>query len=42
VLTLGDRVKVVYLGKDRQGRDVFSMKDVKNAAKIAAKKEDKQ
>ncbi|MDD6690741.1 MAG: polyribonucleotide nucleotidyltransferase [Lachnospiraceae bacterium] len=37
VLTLGDRVKVVCLGKDRQGRVSFSMKDVKNAKKNANK-----
>ncbi len=30
VLTLGDRVTVVCLGKDRMGRVSFSMKDVKN------------
>lgn len=29
VLTLGDRVKVVCLGKDKMGRISFSMKDVK-------------
>ena len=29
VLTLGDKVKVVCLGKDRMGRVSFSMKDVK-------------
>ncbi|MCR4841838.1 MAG: polyribonucleotide nucleotidyltransferase [Eubacterium sp.] len=29
VLTLGDKVKVVCLGKDRMGRFSFSMKDVK-------------
>ena len=29
VLTLGDRVKVVCLGKDKMGRFSFSMKDVK-------------
>ena len=29
VLTLGDKVKVVCLGKDRMGRISFSMKDVK-------------
>ena len=29
VLTLGDKVKVVYLGKDKMGRISFSMKDVK-------------
>ncbi|HIX58090.1 MAG TPA: polyribonucleotide nucleotidyltransferase [Candidatus Blautia gallistercoris] len=28
VLTLGDKVKVICLGKDRQGRISFSMKDV--------------
>ena len=28
VLTLGDVVKVVCLGKDRQGRISFSMKDL--------------
>ncbi len=28
VLTLGDKVKVVYLGKDKMGRISFSMKDV--------------
>lgn len=28
VLTLGDKVKVVCLGKDRMGRISFSMKDV--------------
>ncbi len=28
VLTLGDRVKVVCLGKDKMGRFSFSMKDV--------------
>ena len=28
VLTLGDEVKVVCLGKDRMGRISFSMKDV--------------
>ncbi len=31
VLTLGDKVTVVCLGKDRQGRISFSMKDVKNS-----------
>ena len=30
VLTLGDRVKVVCLGKDKLGRISFSMKDVEN------------
>ncbi len=30
VLTLGDKVTVVCLGKDRQGRISFSIKDVKN------------
>ncbi|MCD7864734.1 MAG: polyribonucleotide nucleotidyltransferase [Clostridiales bacterium] len=30
VLTLGDKVTVVCLGKDRMGRISFSMKDVKN------------
>ena len=30
VLTLGDRVKAVCLGKDRMGRISFSIKDVKN------------
>ncbi|MDO4322805.1 MAG: polyribonucleotide nucleotidyltransferase [Lachnospiraceae bacterium] len=30
VLTLGDKVKVVCLGKDKMGRMSFSMKDVKN------------
>ncbi len=30
VLTLGDKVTVVCLGKDRMGRVSFSMKDVKN------------
>ncbi len=30
VLTLGDKVKVVCLGKDKLGRLSFSMKDVKN------------
>ena len=29
VLTLGDKVKVVCLGKDKMGRISFSMKDVK-------------
>ncbi len=29
VLTLGDRVKVVCLGKDKMGRFSFSIKDVK-------------
>ena len=29
VLTLGDKVKVVCLGKDKMGRIIFSMKDVK-------------
>lgn len=29
VLTLGDKVKVVCLGKDKMGRNSFSMKDVK-------------
>ena len=29
VLTLGDRVKVVCLGKDKMGRMSFSIKDVK-------------
>ncbi len=28
VLTLGDKVKVVCMGKDRMGRISFSMKDV--------------
>ena len=28
VLTLGDKVKVVCLGKDKMGRFSFSMKDV--------------
>ncbi len=32
VLTLGDKVTVVCLGKDRQGRISFSMKDVKNSS----------
>ena len=31
VLTLGDKVKVVCLGKDRMGRISFSMKDVKES-----------
>ncbi len=31
VLTLGDKVKVVCLGKDKMGRISFSMKDVKEA-----------
>ena len=31
VLTLGDKVKVVCLGKDKMGRISFSMKDVKQA-----------
>ena len=29
VLTLGDKVKVVCLGKDKMGRISFSMKDVR-------------
>ena len=29
VLTLGDKVKVICLGKDKMGRISFSMKDVK-------------
>ena len=33
VLTLGDKVTVVCLGKDRMGRLSFSMKDVKNYKK---------
>ncbi|MCD8151607.1 MAG: polyribonucleotide nucleotidyltransferase [Clostridiales bacterium] len=33
VLTLGDKVTVVCLGKDRMGRISFSMKDVKNNQK---------
>ncbi|MCC8029922.1 MAG: polyribonucleotide nucleotidyltransferase [Lachnospiraceae bacterium] len=33
VLTLGDKVTVVCLGKDRMGRISFSMKDVKNNLK---------
>ncbi len=33
VLTLGDKVTVVCLGKDRMGRISFSMKDVKNKPK---------
>ena len=32
VLTLGDKVKVVCLGKDKMGRISFSMKDVKEEA----------
>jgi polyribonucleotide nucleotidyltransferase len=36
VLTLGDRVRVVCLGKDRLGRVSFSMKDVKNAERNSA------
>ena len=31
VLTLGDIVKVVCLGKDKMGRFSFSIKDVKNS-----------
>ncbi len=34
VLTLGDTVTVVCLGKDRMGRVSFSMKDVKNAQNL--------
>ncbi len=34
VLTLGDTVTVVCLGKDRMGRISFSMKDVKNAQNL--------
>ncbi len=34
VLTLGDKVTVVCLGKDRMGRVSFSMKDVKNAKNL--------
>ena len=30
VLTLGDHVKVVCLGKDKMGRTSFSIKDVKD------------
>ncbi|MSS63338.1 polyribonucleotide nucleotidyltransferase [Velocimicrobium porci] len=33
VLTLGDKVKVVCLGKDKMGRISFSMKDVKEQTK---------
>lgn len=33
VLTLGDKVTVVCLGKDKMGRMSFSIKDVKNAQK---------
>ena len=33
VLTLGDKVKVVCLGKDKMGRMSFSMKDVKEPKK---------
>lgn len=33
VLTLGDKVTVVCLGKDKMGRMSFSMKDVKNTQK---------
>ena len=32
VLTLGDKVKVVCLGKDKMGRISFSMKDVPKEA----------
>ena len=32
VLTLGDKVKVVCLGKDKMGRISFSMKDVPEEA----------
>ena len=32
VLTLGDKVKVVCLGKDKMGRISFSMKDVPSEA----------
>jgi polyribonucleotide nucleotidyltransferase len=35
VLTLGDKVTVVCLGKDSQGRVSFSMKDVKDAKRKA-------
>ncbi|MGN1021930.1 MAG: S1 RNA-binding domain-containing protein, partial [Lachnospiraceae bacterium] len=37
VLTLGDKVTVVCLGKDSQGRVSFSMKDVKDAKRKANK-----
>ncbi len=36
VLTLGDKVTVVCLGKDRMGRISFSMKDVKSTGKYAS------
>ena len=32
VLTLGDKVKVICLGKDKMGRISFSMKDVPEEA----------
>lgn len=38
VLTLGDRVTVVCLGKDKMGRVSFSMKDVKNNKKTSGSK----
>ena len=38
VLTLGDRVTVVCLGKDKMGRVSFSMKDVKNNKKASGQK----
>ena len=34
VLTLGDKVTVVCLGKDKMGRISFSMKDVKEGAEV--------
>ena len=34
VLTLGDKVKVVCLGKDKMGRISFSMKDVKGCTQV--------
>ena len=40
VLTLGDKVTVVCLGKDKMGRYSFSMKDVKNYTNNKKKKQD--
>ena len=42
VLTLGDMVKVVCLGKDKMGRISFSMKDVERTEKEQQKKTEQQ
>ena len=42
VLTLGDMVKVVCLGKDKMGRISFSMKDVERTEKEQQKKSEQQ